>query len=253
MTRNVVTATKHRLPVEVRISDVNIGLSLSIINGVSSVLKDHESVVVVEDDILLSKCALSYFSMGLRLYKQCHSVMSISGYGFPSSIMQVSHSYPYDAYFFPRAISWGWATWWDRWNRIDWTMDTWRKLREDPWVKYSYSCIGPDLPAMMNAQLEGRIDSWAVRFVWNHFVQGCQSLIPVHSYTQNIGMDGSGSHCSCTNRYFNELDKAVALPRLPPIVFQDSSISKGASKIYRKPSLASRGLRWLARQTFAKR
>ena len=87
---------------------------------------------------------------------------------------------------------------------------------------------------MLDAQLEGRIDSWAVRFTLHHFLHGLVSLTPVRSYVQNIGMDGSGTHTGKTDRYINYLSQSVEDPVLPPFVHMSKKIESRFSRVYRR-------------------
>ena len=48
----------------------------------------------------------------------------------------------------------------------------------------------------MYLQYKGRIDSWAVRWVYYLFRQGQLSLYPTGSQVINDGFDGSGTHIS---------------------------------------------------------
>jgi hypothetical protein len=47
---------------------------------------------------------------------------------------------------------------------------------------------------MLESQMAGRSDSWAVRWYWTVFRAGGLVLFPPLSLVGNIGMDGSGTH-----------------------------------------------------------
>ena len=48
---------------------------------------------------------------------------------------------------------------------------------------------------MLVAQKRGKVDSWAIRWYFSVFMAGGLVLYPVKSLIQNIGFDGSGTHC----------------------------------------------------------
>jgi hypothetical protein len=48
---------------------------------------------------------------------------------------------------------------------------------------------------MLRETLEGRLDSWSVRFSYEHFRSGRYALLPGGSFLRPIGFDGSGLHC----------------------------------------------------------
>lgn len=83
----------------------NFGLSKSIIEGVSQVLREHERVIVLEDDMVTSPYFLQYMNEALDYFANNEKVISIHGYVYP-----VEDSLP-EAFFLPGADCWGWATW----------------------------------------------------------------------------------------------------------------------------------------------
>ena len=48
---------------------------------------------------------------------------------------------------------------------------------------------------MLEGQIAGRNDSWAIRWRASVILKGMLSLYPRHALTHNIGFDGSGTHC----------------------------------------------------------
>ena len=69
--------------VEKRYSLKNKGLAKSIIEGISEVLKEHESVIVLEDDLVTSKDFLVFMNSALEAYKERKDIWNISGYTPP--------------------------------------------------------------------------------------------------------------------------------------------------------------------------
>ncbi|MDO8610865.1 MAG: glycosyltransferase, partial [bacterium] len=67
-------------------NDSNLGLAESIIHGVTSILKKHEQVIVLEDDIVTSPFFLKYMNEALEKYKNNNNVASIHGYIYPVDI-----------------------------------------------------------------------------------------------------------------------------------------------------------------------
>jgi hypothetical protein len=52
---------------------------------------------------------------------------------------------------------------------------------------------------MLEKQIKGKIDSWGIRWYLSVFLQGGLTLYPVQTLVQNIGFDGSGTHCRRPN------------------------------------------------------
>ena len=59
----------HFLDVEIVKNDANKGLAESIITGVSKILKNFETVVVVEDDLIVATNFLTFMQASLHKYK----------------------------------------------------------------------------------------------------------------------------------------------------------------------------------------
>ena len=53
--------------------------------------------------------------------------------------------------------------------------------------------------------MEGRIDSWAIRFSFNCFERKMYNIYPVTSMVKNIGNDGTGTHTKSDERFTYQL------------------------------------------------
>ena len=91
----------------------NIGLAENIIIGVTEILNLHDSVIVVEDDLLTSQYFLTYMNDALLFYKNNEKVISIHGYVYP-----VAEQLP-ETFFIKGADCWGWATWKRGWSLFE--------------------------------------------------------------------------------------------------------------------------------------
>lgn len=173
----------------------NLGLANSVISGVTDIFKTHESVIVIEDDLVTSPYFLEYMNAALLHYKDDSKAFSIGAYNFPAKTMRIPSNYPWDTYASFRCCSWGWATWTDRWKRIDWNMDYYSTFMEDPAAQERFNRGGPDMSQLLKLQHERRIDSWAIRFCYAHYANHMHCIYPVKSLVRNIGLDNSGTHC----------------------------------------------------------
>lgn len=112
-------------------SEKNKGLANSIISGVTEVINKYRKVIVLEDDLITSPVFLEYMNFLLNRYEAEKKVYSVTGYNHPEKIMKIPKDYKYDIYFNPRASSWSWGTWKDRWDNVDWEVkdfeDSFRK------------------------------------------------------------------------------------------------------------------------------
>jgi hypothetical protein len=173
----------------------NFGLAKNIISGVTEIIQKYDKVIIMEDDLLTSPYFLKYMNEALDYYQNDPRIFTITGYNHPSSVMRIPPDYTQDVYFNPRNSSWGWATWKDRWEKADWGMKDYPQFILDKKAQKKFNYGGDDLTDMLNSQMNGRINSWSIRWSFTHFRHGGLCVYPVISFVKNIGMDGSGIHC----------------------------------------------------------
>lgn len=218
--------------VTVRESPHNRGLSASIIDGVSRVLAAHRRVVIVEDDVLLSARALDYFNAMLERFEKETAVASIAGFSYPPDVLRLPRDYPYDVFFTPRLQCWGWATWRDRWNDVDWSapgaagvLDSWRQ-------SLAFCAGGDDMAWLLKLQLEGRIDSWAIRWDYHQFRRGAVCVHPCHSYATRIDTDDA-THGAAVLPSPAQSSLCVAESwRVPERIALDRDINRAYKSVY---------------------
>ncbi|MBQ8858070.1 MAG: sugar transferase [Lachnospiraceae bacterium] len=188
-------------------AEQNKGLAKSIIGGVTKILEEYGKVIVVEDDLVLSPYFLNYMNGALDYYKDVPDVWSISGYSFP---MKSLKNYPHDVFYSYRGCSWGWATWLDRWVKTDWEVKDYPKLMSDKEWQKRFNRGGADLTGMLDMQMEGKINSWAIRWVFTQSNLDMYTVYPKNSYILNDGCDGSGTHVGTTNEYSTDISDGVS-------------------------------------------
>ena len=170
-------------------SKFNKGLASSVIYGVSEVLKNFDRAIVLEDDLIVSFNFLEFMNASLNHYKNTSEVISISGYSF-SNISNENAN----AYLLNRSWSWGWATWRDRWEKIDWQATAYTEFSNNKKLQKQFSALGSDVNLMLKRQMEGNLDSWLIRFVFNQFQVKGITVYPTISKVINNGWDEFASN-----------------------------------------------------------
>lgn len=171
--------------------DNNFGLANSIIEGVSRIIEKYGRVIVVEDDLIVNPFFIKYSNEALDFYKNNVQIWSVSAFSYDLNSLR---EYKRDVFFVRRGCSCGWATWKDRWETVDWKCKKYNTFLYMIYYSWLFMLGGRDLPIMLREQMNGKIDSWAVRWC---FSQACQKKITVYpwkSLIENIGCDGSGIH-----------------------------------------------------------
>lgn len=181
-----------------RFSKTNRGLAQSIISGTTEIINKYGRVIVVEDDLYLSKSFLRYMNEMLNRYKNDTRVMQVSGYG---SKLKKSDDYTWDIYLNERAQSWSWGTWKDRWEYVDWDVKDFARLQTSKKLQRAFCKRGSDLYGMLKGYMDGRNNSWYIRFNYSMHKQHKYSVCPVRSLVRNDGFTAEATHCNTYNRY----------------------------------------------------
>jgi hypothetical protein len=193
--------------------EYNYGLAKSIIEGVTEIINQYGKVIVLEDDLITSPGFLSFMNGALNYYGKNDKIFSIAGYTSP--IKNPEH----DVYFTQRASSWGWATWKDRWNDIKWDLaDDYKRFKKDKSAKKAFNGMGSDMCKMLDDQMKGKINSWAIRWCYNQFLAQQYTVFPTVSKVTNIGTASSATH---TRDRFNRFATVMDMSDRCNFVFTD--------------------------------
>ena len=211
--REFAQSVEGFLKVHVIERETNYGLASNIRNGIRQVLKEHSSIIVMEDDLLCSKYFLKYHNSCLVKYHSHPDIQSISGFCPPIDTSRVEDG----VFLLQRPSSWGWSTWKERWESSVWDASTISGFLKANGHRSKMNVVGTDLYPMLQKKYLNMINSWAVVWAMNHMIMDTYSVYPVHSLIKNIGTDGSGTNfVSQVRKYEVELaDTPVSLPDTP--------------------------------------
>lgn len=143
---------------------------------------------------------LNYMNESLERFADDDRVISVHGYVFP-----VQQALP-EVFFLRGADCWGWGTWrrcWALFNPDGQALLN--ELKQRNLIKefdfngaYGYS-------QMLESQIQGTNDSWAIRWYASAFLADKLTLYPGRSLVNNIGNDSSGTHCGDDEHWDVEL------------------------------------------------
>lgn len=203
--------------------ETNLGLARSIVDGVSQMLRQNERVVVLEDDLVTSPEFLTFVNQALDKFSTEDRVISVHGYSYPTNLER--------PFFLRGADCWGWATWrrgWELFNPEG--VSLLQQLREESLADaFNFDGAYP-YTRMLEDQIAGRNDSWAIRWYASAFLADKLTLYPGRSLVRNIGNDGSGTHGGTTSRF--EVDLARQAPDLSGLVVEESAAARSAFERY---------------------
>lgn len=236
--RNVAKNAKGFFSVDLVERSCNMGCAASTIQALTELFKLYEKLIVIEDDDVTSPYALRFLTDGLNKYQDNEKVFNISAWTPPHIARNLPLDYPYDVYAIPRLNSWGWASWRDRFQDIDWNVSDYEQFKNDSQRRNAFNAGGNDLSLMLDMQRAGKIDSWSIRADYARFKKNMVGINPVHSYVFNIGI-GSGTHTTTATTYWDsDLAKAVKHPRFLDDVWVDPRIHAIYRSCFNSPRLS---------------
>jgi hypothetical protein len=179
----------------------NLGLAKSVRTGINQVFENSDSIIVIEDDLLLGVGFLEFVNSALNFYRQNHEVASISGYQYPVDLV------PSGGVFLRGADCWGWGTWKDRWEETSFDGEYLLAQLRSRKLQKAFNLNGAiDYEDMLVKYCIGAIDSWAVPWHTSMFLQNRITLFPSKTFVSNEGGDGSGTHFGFNSLYSQNLN-----------------------------------------------
>jgi hypothetical protein len=221
--REVIRRKRWCNTVHIEESDFNKGLATSIITGVTEIVNKYGSVIVLEDDIVPGPLFLTFMNEALKIYEFEDRVMSISSYNYFAKQNTVK-----ELFLFQIHDCWGWATWKRGWDLFE--QDSRKLISEIEQQRRveEFNLHGAyDYFGMLQNQLLGKVNSWAIRWYASGFVNWKLSLYPKNSLTKNIGFDGTGTYSGIFNYSDNQRQWSAALPAFDniPLVNDASAVA----------------------------
>lgn len=219
----------------VSVSKSNLGLANSIIRGVTEVIDNYGTAIVLEDDIVVSKFFLQFMNKALAKYAQDTRVASIHGWNFPLKDRKIP-----DSFFLRGADCWGWATWKRAWDLFEPDGTKLLKQLEEQNLTERFDLDGAyPYMQMLKEQIAGKNNSWAVRWHASMYLRNMLTLHPGRSLVVNIGLDGSGVHSHPDESLLTVLPETPP-QSLPQIVEEDSIVRSTIIKYLKKTQQGGR-------------
>jgi acetyltransferase-like isoleucine patch superfamily enzyme len=189
----------------------NKGLADSIIEGVTKIVNQHETIIVLEDDIVASRGFLKYMNDALDTYRPDTRVMHITGYMYPHQSKKLPETFFYSLPY-PGG---GWATWSRAWKFYNNDTRFLYNYFEENKLWYEFNTAGGNqFQSQLESNLNGKIKTWFIKWHASLVMQGGLTLFPRKSLIHNIGFDNSGVHCGTTTAFDGEVTQSVAVKRV---------------------------------------
>lgn len=178
----------------------NWGLARNIIDGVTTQVSRYGRVIVMEDDLIVSPYFLQFMNDALEAYQDEPRVGHIQACDFTKD-----PTLP-DTFLIKWTGSWGWGTWKRAWQHFNPDGQALLRELEERKLTRLFDFNGTyRFTRMLRRQVEGKNNSWAIRWNASLFLRDILSLNVGRSLVQNNGFDGTGTNCGSGGLYDSSL------------------------------------------------
>ena len=178
----------------------NWGLARNIIDGVTTQVNRYGKVIVLEDDLIVAPYFLQFMNDALETYKDEPKVGHIQACDFTQDPTLPK------TFLIKWTGSWGWGTWDRAWKHFNPNGKELLKKLEERKLTYTFDFNGKyGFTRMLRRQIEGKNNSWAIRWNASLFLEDILSLNVGRSLVQNEGFDGTGTNCGGGGLYSSNL------------------------------------------------
>ena len=197
--KEIVKDVTWECNVRYRFFDKNVGAEVNVSSGIAWVLKEHECVIVNEDDIYAGYAFYKFIQDMLYHYKDDKRIGLVSGLNLTPD----KDTVPDDYYISRSGHIWGWGTWRRVWNSYSLN----EEIKEENLALQKLSHLYGSADIAINARKTllrqskkgvGKV-TWDYMF-WYHRIQmAYYAIVPNKSLITNIGVEGL--HASGFSKY----------------------------------------------------
>lgn len=197
------------------IREQNIGAVQNYLDARERVFESSESIILMEDDVVVGKGFLHFMNQGLELYKDNPKVVAVCGY-LPPNIEKFAVS----PFFLSRISAYGIGQWKEKENFLD----QFRKpeffdscMRDYQFFKQFHKW-SPNYVRALPLLIHG---SWRLYDIENGVIMQRKNLLalfPPISITKSVGHDGTGLHSGVNADLQNQLisDEFYKVEKIEP-------------------------------------
>ncbi|MFQ4139766.1 glycosyltransferase family 2 protein [Nodosilinea sp. PGN35] len=220
LTRKIFEEIDWTCDVRKNYSEINLGCARRVSSGLNWVFSLVEEAIILEDDCVPHPTFFRYCIELLERYRDDERVMSICGLSVPPSSRRDSFSYCFSQY----QRCWGWASWRRAWQHYDHDMQLWPQAAETNLLED----LLPDRQSVdfwhnkFQAVYDGKIDSWAYRWMLACWLHRGLSIIPSTNLIANVGVTSDATH-TVNDSFAAQLTASeISFPlQHPPYMVQD--------------------------------
>lgn len=173
-------ATRLNIDLKIWRRDSNLGPAVSVITAIDWFFSHEYSGVIIEDDLILSSDAISFFESSLSRFADVKNVFLVTGSNYFEDCDAVEGKLLATHY----PVIWGWASWRSRWEGYRNSLDNLHNL-DIPLARHERWYWKTGLRRCMN----GITDAWDIPLVTYQLSHDYISIISKVNLISNCGAD----------------------------------------------------------------
>ena len=166
-------------------AETNMGCKMRVSSGITWVLQNEKSTIILEDDVLPSPDFFRYCHDMLEHYENNKRVMMISGSNFQAN-QKIDGQYTFSCY----PSVWGWATWARAWKNYDVDITDWPEIKKNG----TFRCVQNGMAYVflkkhMDSVYNHEKDTWDYQWDFCRYKYRGLGIIPKENMIENIGLN----------------------------------------------------------------
>jgi len=209
----------------------NLGPNRNMREARHRLLKEHVSLITLEDDNVVSPNFLHYMNGALGFYGKYENVVCVCGYNFP---IEIPSEYKGDVYVWTGVNAYGVGWWREKLSETYWNYNNFMAFLHNAEMVSAFMNIAEHiLPIAISGLSKGVIYADAV-LSYNLFMNKKYQLYPTVSKVRNIGYDGKGMNCNVDGRYTSQIiDTGEKKISFDPYIQPDPGVYKKLYEFFR--------------------
>ena len=193
----------------------NLGCNHGPHSAISWFFEHEEKGIILEDDCLPSTSFFSFCDTLLEYYNDDLRIFTIGGFNFLENTNNSDNTY----FFANFPVTWGWATWRNRWQKNINTIENFGDINQELELKnlVEDSIVSNFIINNAKSAYKDEVDAWDFLWIFNSYINNALSIVPNKNLIQNIGfgVDSTHTNGSHENKIFayHELDKPISHPK----------------------------------------
>ena len=223
--RKIIEQVDWDCKVKTLFRDKNLGCKVAVSSAIDWFFENVEEGIILEDDCLPSQSFFWFCEELLEKYKDDMRVWHIAGRNNLGSYLPSL----YDYHFATGGSIWGWATWRNRWEYNNLSLD----IIEDKEASRKLKDFLCDTNAFrghldaMRAIKEGKVNTWDYYWGFSTKINNGLAIVPSNNLVKNIGFGEDATHTTFNNvEQLNMVTNEIIFPiKHPSTVSIDRKLS----------------------------